>query len=264
MPKIFKRQIGAFAFFLLLACLVLYWLLFHATTHVPGESMTDYFHFHWNFWWIRHALTTPGVNVSQTDYVLFPFKNKLALHPLAAFWFPLWAVVEPFFGTLVAVDVIFIVALALAGYFCFMLLRREGVTPGMALTGSIVFQLTPSLYGAVWLSDINYVGFFWIPLQLLLWGQVARSLHRRPLLWALLQGLALYAMTMTDPLYLLFSAFVLIPYGVWTLIALPTAKDRLRLMALGSLALIVMVVLLWFVGPWSYVLQFDRSQLAPP
>ena len=38
------------ALFALLACLTLYWLLFHASTHVPGDWMTDYFHFHWNFW----------------------------------------------------------------------------------------------------------------------------------------------------------------------------------------------------------------------
>src|SRR5258708_13335685 len=123
MPRILKRQIGAFAFFVLLACLVLDWLLFHATTRVPGDSMTDYFHFHWNYWWIRHALTTPGLNVYLTNFVLFPFQNNLALHTLAAFWFPLWAAVEPFFGTLVAVDVIFVLAFALALYFTSFLLR---------------------------------------------------------------------------------------------------------------------------------------------
>ena len=52
-----------FVFYLLIAGIALYPLLFNATTHTGGQWTTDYYHFHWNFWWIRHALTTPGLSV---------------------------------------------------------------------------------------------------------------------------------------------------------------------------------------------------------
>jgi len=266
MLRLLKRQFAAIGFFVLLACLTLYWLLFHATTHVPGDWMTDYFHFHWNFWWIRHALTTPGLNVYDSDFVLFPFHANMAWHTLAAFWYPPWAVVEPFFGTLIAVDVIFIVALALAGYCLFLLLRREGVSSGLALVGGAAFQLTPSLYAAVWMTTLNYLSFFWIPLQLVLWGMVTRNVsHRwRGLFWAVVQGLAFYGMVMTDLSLVMFCAFLLLPYGIFTLIRAGTWPNHVRLAALGMVAVALALLLLWFVGPLSYLPKLDRSQLAPP
>src|SRR6266436_3103027 len=75
-----KRHVGALSFFVLLAMLALYWPLLHLTTHVPGNSTTDYFHFNWNYWWIRHALTTPGLNIYETNFVMFPFVSNLAYH----------------------------------------------------------------------------------------------------------------------------------------------------------------------------------------
>src|SRR6202142_1345236 len=104
-----------FAFFALLACLALYPLLFHATTHVGGSWTTDYYHFQWDYWWIRHALTTPGLSVYQTNFVLFPATINMAFETMTPFWFPLWALLEPLIGTLPAMDVIIVAAMALTG-----------------------------------------------------------------------------------------------------------------------------------------------------
>lgn len=104
-----------FAFFALAACLALYWNLIHASTHVGGSWTTDYYHFHWNYWWIRHALTTPGLNVYETNFVLFPYTTNLAFHTLTPLWYPLWALLEPLTGTLIAMNVIMVLALALTG-----------------------------------------------------------------------------------------------------------------------------------------------------
>lgn len=260
-----KRQLGAIGFFVLLAFLALYWPLFHLSTHVPGDSTTDYFHFHWNYWWIRHALTT-GVNIYETNFVMFPFVSNLALHTLIPFWFPVWAVLEPLLGTVAAMNIIFAIAMALIGYTFFLLLRREGVPAGLALIGGAVLQLTPAVLGAIVWSDLNYASFFWPALQLLIWGQVVRSVHdpRRCLLWGVVQGLAFYAMAMTDFQYLLYSVFLLVPYGVLTLIEAPDGAARLRLVRSGILAVSLMLVLLWLVGPLPYLLKFDRSTLRPP
>jgi hypothetical protein len=70
-------------------------------------------------------------------------------------------------------------------------------------------------------------------------------------------------MLLTDYQHLLFVAFLLIPYGLLTLITANNQRSRLHLIGLGIFALIIMGLLLWFVGPLPYLLTFDRSGLSP-
>ncbi|NWF70716.1 MAG: hypothetical protein HXY40_16650, partial [Chloroflexi bacterium] len=262
-----KRNTVIILFYAALAGLALYWPLLHAQTHVPGFQTTDYFHFHWNYWWIRHALTTPGLSVYETNYVLAPFTTNLAYHTLAAFFYPIWALVEPLSGTLVAMNAIFVTAFTLMGCCTFWLLRREGASYGLALLGGCTLQLLPIMFNGVYASTVNILGFFWLPAQLLLWGKVAAAnragKYGRALLWALAQGAAFYSMFLTDLQYPLFAAFLLLPYGGLTLLQAPTGRARVRLAALGIAALAVMLALLWFAGPLRALLAFDRAQLAP-
>ena len=260
-----KRHVVAIGFFLGLALLALYWPLLHASTHVGGTWTTDYYHFNWNFWWVRHALTTPGLTVYETNFVLFPFTTNLAYHTLTLFWYPVWAIVEPFIGTLAAMNVIYVISMTLTGYCTYLLLRREKVSAGLALAGGALLQLTPTMFMSIMVAQINYVALFWYPLQLLIWGQVARyaGQNRRGLLWASVMGIAFYAMMMTDYQHLLFLAFLLIPCGILTLVRAKDSGTRLRIIGFGIVALVVMVALLWFVGPLHYILTFDRSGLSP-
>src|SRR5262245_4771193 len=70
-----KQLLVALTCFIVLALLALYWPLFNMTTSLTGDIPTDYFHFHWNFWWIRHALTT-GHTIYDTNYVLYPYTSS--------------------------------------------------------------------------------------------------------------------------------------------------------------------------------------------
>ncbi|MEZ4670932.1 MAG: hypothetical protein R3E39_23765 [Anaerolineae bacterium] len=259
----------------------------------PTNIYNDYYHFHWNFWWIRHALTTPGLNVYETNFVLFPFTTNLAYHTLTPFWYPLWALLEPLAGTFVAMFVIILLAMALSGYCTFLFLRAVGVPNGLALAGGALYQLTPAMLLAVMLSDINYVSLFWYPLLLLLWRRIAASYQlpvarfadtklkpvlapalytgragegfftRHSILSILFFSLALYGLMMTDYQHLLFVAFLLIPYGLLTLWQAGSWAVRARLIGAGVAALLIATVLLWFVGPLPYILSFDRSSLSP-
>ncbi len=266
--RLFARHLGVFTFYTLLACLTLYWLLFHARTHVGGARLNDYFHFHWNYWWIRHALSTPELRVYETNFVLFPYTTNLAYHTLVPFWFPLWALLEPHVGTLVAMDVVMVVALAACGYTLFALLRWHGVAAGLALLGGALFQLTSSLFRAAYMTHLNYLSFFWLPLSLWAWGALAAYVTRaqrhnvRSVLGALGMGALFYGMLLTDYQYLLYSVLVLFPYGLLTL-ARANRPTRRRLIALAALAVLTAIALGWWAGPLSYVLAFDRSTLAP-
>jgi hypothetical protein len=77
-------------------------------------------------------------------------------------------------------------------------------------------------------------------------------------LYPILFGIALYGMMLTDYQHALFVAFLLVPYGLWTL-----ARRGLTPILYGLLSLGVALTLLWFVGPLPYLLTFDRSTLSP-
>ncbi len=274
-----------FGFFVGLACLTTYNWLFNATTHVGGPPpvnvYNDYYHFHWNFWWIRHALTTPGLNVYETNFVLFPYTNNLAYHTLTPFWYPVWALLEPLTGTLVAMYIIILLATALTGTCAFWFFRQQGILTGLALVGGAIYQLTPAMLLATMLTDINYVSLFWYPLILMIWRHLTgllsardfspsptrwrggRGVRSTSLRWAVILALALYGLMMTDYQHLLFLAFLLIPYGLLTLVRMPTWASRIRLIGFSFMALVLTVALLWFVGPLPYILSFDRSTLSP-
>jgi hypothetical protein len=265
MGKVVRYHALVVAAYAGLACLVIYWPLFHATTDLPTLAGTpDHFHFHWSYWWTGHALTTPGLSVYETNFVLFPFSTNLAYHTYAPFWFPLWALLSPVWGTLVAFQAIFIVSLTLTGYTFYLLLRQEKVLPGLALIGGILLMLSYVMVVSVARSTLHYLGFWWLPLQILLWSQIVRQVsHNRKLLgWAVVQGIAFYLMAMTDYQYLLYSVFLLVPYGIKTLIEAPSRRILLRLVGAGMLAVGIMTVLLWFAGPLSYLLDYDTSTLA--
>ena len=266
--QLLMRHLGVFVLYTLLACITLYWLLFHARTHVGGARLNDYFHFHWNYWWIRHALSVRGLRVYETNFVLFPYTTNLAYHTLVPFWFPLWSLLEPRFGTLIAMDAVMVAALAASGYTLFALLRWHGVAAGLALVGGALFQLTPSLFRAALMTHLNYLSFFWLPTALLTWGALAQHVTHaehhtvRGVLGALGMGAIFYGMLLTDYALLVYSVLLLFPYGLLTL-ARADRPARARLVALGGLAVLSAVALGWLAGPLSYLLAFDRSALAP-
>ena len=144
----FKRHSIAFLAFVGLACLAMYWIIFNLSTSMPGNIVTDYYHFHWNYWWVRHVLTTPGLNIYETNYVFAPATSSLALHTLSLIWYPIWAIFEPIGGTFFATAVISVIAFALNGYLFFVLLRREGVSYGLAFVGGAMLELSPMLFTA--------------------------------------------------------------------------------------------------------------------
>jgi hypothetical protein len=311
----FKKHLVIVGFYALIAFCALHNPIAHMTAALPGTSPVDYYHFHWNYWWIRHALTTPDLNVYITNYAMAPFTSNLAYHTLAAFWFPIWALLEPIFGTLVAMMTIIVVAFTLAGYSFFLLLRREGAAIGLALVGGVMLQLIPNFFIATAYTNMNLLGWFWLPTLLLIWGKIASPIpylpprtrfplsaphklidhnvsaverglggeakHERSLStsslsslaflaswrfnelkWTLILVFALYGMVMTDLQYPLFAAFLVVPYGLYTLWHSGTWARRLRVALIAILAVAIAVTLLWFIGPLPYILNFNNEGLS--
>lgn len=241
----------------LLAALLLHPLIANAETHAAGY---DYFHFHWNFWWIETALADPELSVFQSNYVLTPINQNLAYHTLAVFWYPVWAVLEPLVGTYIAVTVILWLITTLNGALMVGWLRANRVTWGLALLGGIAFMITPTLRYFYYNTHLNLASWFWLPALLWIWkstaAQVNRGNYRYAAMLSVGMGLGLWGILLTDSQLPIYAACLLIVYAPYTLF---NNQHRLQLIGFGSAALGLGVALSWFIGPLSYLLQWSGS-----
>jgi hypothetical protein len=255
------KHLVLIAFYALLALIVLYNPIFHSATHVPGDATaaTDYYHFHWNYWWMRHALTN-GLNIYQTDYVFAPFTSGLVYHTLTPSYFPIWALLEPLVGTSVAMNAIVALIFTLTGYCFYLLLRHEGVAVPLALASGAILELSPLMFSGLYWTNINVMSWFWLPVLVLIWSRIVQTESRRRILWTLVLALALWGMLLTDLQYPLFAFFVVLPYALWTLIR---SRQPLPLLAHGLAAGGLALLLLWFAGPLPYVLSASREGFSP-
>ena len=233
---------------------------------MPNHIVTDYYHFNWNFWWVRYALTH-GVSIYETNFVMFPFNSNLALHTLAVVWYPIWAIFEPHVGSMTAMMVVYIVAYTINGYVFFLFLRAEGVSHTLAFVGGVIFEISPMMYLALFYYDVNLLGWFWIPVLMLVWGRLTkhvrehREYHVSGIWWSLVLAACVWGMVLTDLQYPVLALFIIVPYGLLKLWQLPTRLAVVRLSIYGLAAVIVAFVLLWFLGPLPYILKFDPMGL---
>ncbi|MDX1993549.1 MAG: hypothetical protein SF029_14270 [bacterium] len=265
MPKSRNSQrrlhLLAAAFYALLAVIILHGILFNTNVRIAGF---DYFNYNWNFWWIRHALSS-GLNVYESDYVFYPIVSNFGYHALTAFWFPVWSIFEPLLGTFAAVNVILFLGCFLNGYVLFVLLRHLGVAPALALVGGAMLQASPLVRYFYYNTHLNLMDWFWPPAHLLLWWQIVASVEagrwRRALLWAVTQGVGIWGLGLTDLQMPIFTGFLLVPYGLWTLWKSPR---RVRLAGYGLVAVGVGFALLWFAGPLPHMLRFQDELMPGP
>ena len=105
--------------------------------------------------------------------------------------------------------------------------------------------------------------WFWLPAELLLWHQIVRAIEvrrfGRAALWAALQGITLWGILLTDLQFPIFTAFLLVPYVIYTLVR---SQKRVQIIAAGLFVPMLALPLAWFFGPLSYILRFSGT-LAP-
>ncbi len=272
LPRAARLHILAIGFYGLLAFIILYAIIFNNGVRVAGF---DHFNYNWNFWWIRHALSNPGLNIYVNDFVMAPHTVNFGYHALTAFWYPVWALVEPLAGTLTAMTVIIFLMCFLNGYILFVLLLREGAAPALALLGGALLQASPVSRYFYYNNHINLGDWFWLPASILLWQQIIRAAQKGSvggsLMWGGVLGLAIWGIGHTDLQFPIFVAFWLVPYALWTLwrILRPTSVGLTNrysslgiVMAAAIVALVVGGGLLWFAGPLPYMRSFGGA-LAP-
>jgi len=223
---------------------------------VSTGPLNDYHLFTWNNWWLGYALGTLHTDPYFTDYILFPYRHNLSIHALTPILAPLYWLVWPLLRDPATMNVILWLSFAVTGTVTFAFLRRWRVgTPG-ALIGGLLFAFLPGMMDHAINYHANMWPMFWLPGILLLWDQVART---RRIGWAIICGIGLWGLWMTDPQFLVWTPLLLIPFGLLTLVQ---TKQRIRLILLGFVALIVMGALL-LIAPLPALLKGDIGPTSP-
>lgn len=311
--KLRHPVVWAFLLYTLLAIVGLWALVSRFGSAVPYAVSTDYYQFHWNYWWMQTAMTG-GLDMARSDYVLYPHMNDLVLHTLTPIWLPVYMIIEPLLGRHAALNLMVLLSFPLTGVTMAVWLRRV-LTPlltspagrggnqihhnaghivwGMAILGGLVYAFSPYMLDHAANSHLNLTALWWFPLALLLWDEIAfeppptdlRSAPSpasrggsqvghgdstsplmksashwgvsRPVL-AVLMGLALWGMALSDLQYAIWLPFLLGPVVLWTLWAKRRARAWLPLVLWGAVAVGIGLVLI-YVWPLHALLQVEGS-----
>jgi hypothetical protein len=260
-----RLTLAALAAYSGIAFCALYAIAFTTGTHWAGF---DAFNYHWNFWFIRHVASTPGLSLYANDFAMFPAMSNYGYHAFAAAWFPLWAVLEPLFsaaglpGTLWAFTILIFTTCTLNGWLTFVWLRTLGIGAAWALVGGAALQIFPIARYFYFNTHLNLMTWFWLPGLLLLWAAVVSEARSgrfvRLALGALAFGTALWGLGLTDLQFPIFAAFVLVPVGLRDagrlLLTDRAALARLAAFAAGAVAL-ALALLVW-AGPLRAMAAF--------
>jgi len=249
--------VGGYA---LLSIIALWALVTQLTDVVPNGPSTDYHHFTWNYWWMRHALQT-GVSPWYTDFVLYPQTHNLAIHTLVPLWLPFFMLLEPFVGRVAFFNTALLLSFTLSGTAMFYWIRPWVRYPWIAFVAGALFMFQPYVLSSAASAHLNILAIWWLPLIGLLWRGVVQARSRWR--WAFLLGIALWGCWLTDFQVPLFLGVSLTPYVLWTL--WQAGNDAWRLVAWGALATGIMVcgMLFWPLPP---LLAVDTSNpyMFPP
>lgn len=253
------RHLAVFTFYLLAAALILNRLMFDLGGLVPTGPLSDYHLFTWNYWWLDHALFRLHTDPYLTNYILYPQTHNLAAHTLAPILFPAHRLLYPLLGNPASLNVILWLSFALAGYVAFLFLRRFCSGMVFPLLGGTLYAFSPAMFDHAANYHANMWLMCWLPGMVLLWERVART---RRTVWALIFGFVLWAVLLTDPQFLIWLPFLLIPYGLLTLIHAARNRARVRLAALGMIALAV-CGLLSLIAPLPAMLRGGLGGTSP-
>jgi hypothetical protein len=259
-----RLPIIVFVAYTAVACITLSTLLAQFTSAVPGGKDTDYYQFLWGYWWIGHALQT-GQSPLWTDYTLYPHINNLSIHTLAPIWYPVYTVANPLVGVIGAGNLMVLLGYSLSGTLMFVWLRRRLPVGNPALAvaffGGLAYAFSPYMMTHASYIQLNLTPLWWFPLILLLWDELAFPRWLPRPVTALLLGLALWGVWLTDLEYLIWLALVGWGYLLWTLWA---ARRNLRPVILwGLVAAALMGVLAW-IYPLSALVQVNLNPLEFP
>jgi len=235
------------AAYVLVALAVTMPLALHFSTHIPGAEVEgleqDGYVFLWDYWWVREALTHPGLHVMTTRYLFWPEEVSLRYHTLVPLHSAAAALLQNVMSLIQTYNLLLLLSLAASAWGAFLLARYvTGSTAAGAVAG-LAFGFCPymtthalahqNLIAAEWLAPFAYF--------------VLRGLRERRLRYLLGAAASWALVGLCEWYYFLYAGMLLGIFVVWEIAARPRRAAGALLAAAGVIALTVGALwpLLW-------------------
>ena len=188
--------------FVLLPIVTTWPLALNLATHIPGGGPGDNVAFLWNFWWFRHALSEPGLELFFTPYLFAPAGTPLVLHTHTALPALIGATLFGSLPVAVAHNLVLLAGLAANGIATYVLAWHHVRRSMPAMLAGIVFAGSAYIWMHL-LGHFNLVHAWVLPLAAWAW---IRLLEAPAVGRGAVAGIAFAAAAYTDYYYLVFAA----------------------------------------------------------
>jgi hypothetical protein len=194
--------------FLLVTVLMTWPLVTRASTELVGAG-TDVWIHQWTYWWVKQALLN-GQNPFYTTLLYYPEGISLTAHNIAWFNIALWLPLQAYLGSVTAYNLVFILVLALNGFFFYLFAKAESGVVAAAILGGFIFGFWP--YTLSHNDHPNMMATFWVPLTMYFMLRTFRKGRMRD---AISTGVCLALIGITRWQLLIMSAPILLAYGLY-------------------------------------------------
>ncbi|MFH1403288.1 MAG: hypothetical protein ABIH11_03360 [Candidatus Altiarchaeota archaeon] len=162
--KELKEELRITVTYTLLALVMTYPLVFHYTTHVPGDNQ-DASKFMWNLWWAKESVT--GLkNPFYCDRIFHPLGTSLVFDTYAFILGVLSIPVQATLGLITAYNTMILLAIVWSGLGTYKLVEHLTSRKDVALACGIAFAFTPYRMAHM-LGHLNLVSTQWMPFYIL-------------------------------------------------------------------------------------------------
>jgi hypothetical protein len=228
----------------------------------PGDNYS----FVWNLWWMRHVLSTPGLDYFHTTYLFYPFGTTIADHPHTALPALVAATVLKAASPATAQNLLLLgcvfANMASAYALCWEITRHRRA----AVLGAMVFGLSPYL-AAHLLGHFDLVAAWVLPLFAIM---LRRAMRSHATAWSAGAGLVLAAAAYTAYYYVVYLLFFLAIYLVASLEWNPIRRCRrpqtgairtIKLAIVATMALLAAAAI-WIVATGGSTMTLGPSVIS--
>jgi len=221
------------------------------------QQSRDKFHFIWNFWWLRHALSA-HMGVLQTQLMFYPQGASLVLQTMDYFDGAIAAPLTMAFGEISSYNAVLLASFPLAGVSAYLLAWHLTRSRLASLVGGLIFAFFPQHVAQALFGHPNIANVAWIPAYFLC---LMLAFERGKARYAAVAGGILAILTMIDLQQLLMAAMATVIYLGYHL-ASTRLSHPLRFLGLTFLVAAVAIVV---TSPYLYfAFQAVSSQSRPP
>jgi hypothetical protein len=224
-----------------------------------GEQSRDKYHFIWNFWWLRHALSS-GLDVLHTPLMFYPQGASLVLQTMDYVDGAVAAPLTSLFGEVFSYNAVVLASFPLAGVTAYLLAWHLTKSKIAGAVGGLTFAFFPQHVAQALFAHPNIANVAWIPAYFLC---LILALERGKARYAITAGAFLAILTLIDLEMLVMAVLGTLVYLGYQL----TTSRFSHLKRSLALTFLVAAVAIGSTSPYllaAYRAAASQSRLPPP